>query len=436
MMYDTAADTRLRIRSKPAMPDMPEFREVQRRKRRHIALVLGGMVVAIVCTVLRCVPALDDALSGQPAYMDAFANAMARNVAEMLHREYPIIVTRDEHPDCQSVTQERTDNSDDAVYVLTFSEQSRSLCLTVYGILPAGFNSGSAVTLAPAIGRNYGRSFTAPVKAVALHRNLTTLTPAYLHLLHWRTKFDPSENVRVGRTERFSSQAANISFADLSLNLLDLRAEVAKTHSTINRILLVLICLAVLVVFGSAASIRLLYGRCARYCNTQEYVLRPRDFLTRDVAAIAESARLNYLQRQQQMYAQMRADDILRRTKDEMRQRLELLLNTTGDDSTREDIRQCLERDDSQQIEALLSRLVAQSVQKTPEERLDLLMESFREYCTDDEFVCCQAEVRSVFKRAGFREARDVVVTMHDQFRARARELEARQEEGGINRSS
>ena len=114
-MYVAAADVRVRSRREPAMPDLLEFRAVEQRKRRHLALVVGGMVVAIVCTVLRCVPALDDSLSGQPAYMDAFANAMAQKVAEMLRREYPIIVTRDEHPDCRSVTQERTDNSDDAV---------------------------------------------------------------------------------------------------------------------------------------------------------------------------------------------------------------------------------------------------------------------------------------------------------------------------------
>jgi hypothetical protein len=119
-----------------------------------------------------------------------------------------------------------------------------------------------------------------------------------------------------------------------------------------------------------------------------------------------------------------------------MRQRLELLLNTTGDDSTREDIRQCLERDDSQHIEALLSRLVAQSVQKTPEERLDLLMESFKEYCTDDEFISCQADARSVFTKAGFREARDVVVAMHDQFRTRARELEKKQGDSEVSHNS
>ena len=65
---------------------------------------------------------------------------------------------------------------------------------------------------------------------------------------------------------------------------------------------------------------------------------------------------------------------------------------------------------------------------KTPEERLALLLESLKQYCTDEEFAACRAEAQSVLAKSGFKPARKLAVAMYDRFKLRAREMEELEE--------
>ncbi len=414
------------------VPYLLEFRTAQRQKKHWLFCISASTLVVLVCALLLFVPWLNDALGGPPAYLKGFAITMAGEIASIVHGDYPVLVTQDEKANCSGIDQGRAADSDDAVYVLSFSEQSRSLCLTIYGVVSQRSSVPDAMRLSPDIGRNYGRSLATPVMVVALQRNLTTLTPAYLSSLHGRTKVNLSTNIAAAKTERFPSRSPEISFADLSVNLLDVRSEVAKRHNTVNRILLAVLSTALLVLLYSAAFLRLLYGRCVQSCGAQEYELRLRQFLTVDIAPIAERAQVTHLQRQQQTQAQARAEGMLRRAKEDTRRRLQTLVEVIGDEATREAIQQCLDRDDGKEMQAVLGEFSPKASQRTPEERLNLLLESLREYCEDGEFDHCRAEAFDLLSKAGFREARDHVVAMHDHFRARARELEKKQEESTV----
>lgn len=83
-------------------------------------------------------------------------------------------------------------------------------------------------------------------------------------------------------------------------------------------------------------------------------------------------------------------------------------------------------------MQALLDELQPPSSQKTPEERLQLLLESLKDYASEDELREAQTEAFSALEEHGFRQARETVVRFQEQFRARYKQLieEQRQERG------
>ncbi len=220
-----------------------------------------------------------------------------------------------------------------------------------------------------------------------------------------------------------------MSFADISVNLLDLRAKLAERHNVVNRALLGVMSAAFLVFLYSMTQLRGLYRDALQYCLTYEHRLVIRDFVANDLAIIGASAQNQYLERHRELQAQEHTAELLRRSKEETRLRLRVLLDTAENDEIRQTIVRCLDGEDLQEMQSLAASLSIQLAQKTPEERLNVLLESLKDYCGSEEFEHCRAEALSIFMAAGFRDAREYVILMHDQFRTRARELERRQAE-------
>jgi hypothetical protein len=54
-----------------------------------------------------------------------------------------------------------------------------------------------------------------------------------------------------------------------------------------------------------------------------------------------------------------------------------------------------------------------------PRAKLGLLLESAKPYCTDDEFLAPRAEPFAILNNSGFRAARKLAITMHDQYETR-----------------
>ncbi len=232
--------------------------------------------------------------------------------------------------------------------------------------------------------RNYGREFKAPVRAVPLHRSLTVLSPEYLSLPHWRAKVDPKANVRAGAAQRITSPSAQISFADASMNFEDIRTEVAKRHTFLNQILAP-------VAFASSAfmplflwRLRRLYGEAARLCRSFGFAL-PIIFLTRDLLLVGQEAESEYQRKRQESLAHARLEHIIQRETEDATRRLHGLLASAQEESIRIRIQAALGSGTLDDMQAVLDELQPQVSQKTPEERLRLLLESLKEYASEDE---------------------------------------------------
>ncbi len=401
---------------------LSDFRALQHRKRQSLTGIVVSSTVLIAALVGRFVPPLKDALSGPPRYMEVFSDLMARQIANTTRNEYPVLVSRAENADCRSVNEGHTSDDDDAYYVLTFSEQSRSVCLTVYGALPQD-SKAAGITLTLGSARNYGREFKTRVRAVPLHRSLTVLSPEYLSLLHWRVKVDPKANVKAGAAQRITSPSAQISFADASLNFQDIRAEVAKRHTFVNQVLVAVVFASGVFILLLLWRLRRLYGESDRLCRSLGPELPIRIFLMRDLFLVGQETESEYQQKRQESLAHARLEHIIQREREEATRRLHGVLDSTQEESTRLRIQAALGSGSLDDMQAVLDELQPQVSQKTPEERLRLLLESLKDYASENEVREVETEALSALRGQGFRQAREVVIHFHEQFRARCRQL-------------
>jgi hypothetical protein len=354
--------------------------------------------------------------------MQTFAELMGRQMADMLRAEYPVVLVAGDTGQCRAIDQNVPADTDDAIYVLTYSETSRSLCLTIYGKVPDSVTTADVSTITSDLGHNYGRPFTGSIRGVPLHRTLTVLSPEYLALLHWRAHPDASTKLQAGQSRRLTSPAAQITFADASIPLDELRAAVAWRHDLVDRALLVLILLASAVLVFIFTRLALIYRRSAAFCRTYDFELQFRDFAMRDLADIEARAIAMYQDHRQRLHSETRLENALRREKQDARLRLESFLTNESPGPLSLRIRDALDNDDLDQMQSLLHELQPQAVEKTPEERLHLMLESLKEYCSDAELEDCQQQASAVLQHEGFRQARETVVRLHDQFRLRSKQ--------------
>jgi hypothetical protein len=354
--------------------------------------------------------------------MESFATLMARQIAAMTRNQFVVLVSQSDNADCRSVNQERASDYDDAYYVLTFSEQARSVCLTVYSALSQD-SKAPGIMLAPGSARSYGREFTSPVTVVPMHRSLTVLSPEYLALLHWRAKVDVNANVKAGAAQRVTSPSAQISFIDTSLDFAVTRAEVAKRHEFVNRLLLLLALGSGVLMLASLVRLGILYGRGARFCRSYDYELPIKTFLAHDLGVVGREVESEYKRRRQESLADARLEHILQREKEEAIRRLQGLLESTHDDNERHRIHAVLDSGNLDDMQTVLDELQPHMSQRTPEERLHLLLEPLKEYAREDEVHQVETEALSTLQKQGFRQARETVIRFHDQFRARYKKL-------------
>src|SRR5438477_5032500 len=90
----------------------------------------------------------------------------------------------------------------------------------------------------------------------------------------------------------------------------------------------------------------------------------------------------------QRSLEEARRENLLRRSREEIVQKLQGLLPTLPEQSQQQ-IRQCLSPGRNaalEEVEALWQELQSQSHESTPEARLNLLLDSSKEYCNEEEF--------------------------------------------------
>ncbi|HEY2932257.1 MAG TPA: hypothetical protein VGK99_10980 [Acidobacteriota bacterium] len=407
---------------------MEQFAILQRRKTRCQYGIVAGAAFLFVSLPIRFIPGLNDKLCGPPRYMQAVATVMARQLAAATQGQYPVLVAAREESDCRAVNLPEADDYDDQYFVIRYSEKARLLCLDGYAKGVRSSKSPTAATLNPDIGRNFGRALTAPVRVILSYRKPSVLPQDYLSLLHWRTKANPLSAASGGVSHLLTSPGGG-AVANLSVNYVDLRAEVAKRHNWINRLLLFIILSGVGAVLASLATLRLLYSECAQSLRGYDFSLSMNLFLSENLNKVGELAQNRYHEYRQHLQTQARLDHFYRREKQEVQRHLKALLAAASDDERRLLIQKTLDSGGLEEMHALLDHLQPQTREKLPEERLRLLLEAIKEYCTESEFQDCQNEVLKVFHRSGFREAREIIVRRHDELRARSKALKEDEED-------
>lgn len=363
--------------------------------------------------------------------MQALARLMAQQIAERLHGTSPVIAVHDEVFECRTVDQGAiTDDYEDIAYVLSYSESSRSICITGFGILKTVLSSQKGVALAPDMGSVYGRTFAKPLSGVPLQRHVTTFASAYLSRLHWRATFDSSVAASAVTSQDFASPGLNLSMEEFSLPFVEIRAEVARRHNTLNEVLDSLIGLTAAFLVLSFIRLALLHRAVGQILRVYDSSLSVLQFLFVDCGSLCDQARDRSFEQRQEMLARGRQEQIFRRELEEVQRRLGALASAAPNDQDRSAIMNALKRGELEEMQVLLDQLQPQSGQRSPEERLHLLLESLKEYCTKEEFEKCQNEVFQVFERFGFRRARETVIVLHDGFRSRTKELDEMQQSG------
>ena len=287
------------------------------------------------------------------------------------------------------------------------------------------------VTISADQGTNYGRQLHGAIRAVPFDRSVKLYNPQYLGLLHWRTdpniaipdRFVAAKNFPPGNRP-FDLQEPE--FFNTKVGLAEIRSEVARNQNRLELLLLdgIGLSLLVLVIVGGRAW--LLSQAFSSRCRELGFPIKMPMFLAENWDALLEGAKQAHQRQREEFLEEARRENVLRRSREELVQKLQVLLPTLPEQSQQQ-IRECLSpgRNPSlEEVEALWQELQSQSHESTPEARLNLLLDSSKEYCNEEEFARAHAEAFTILVHSGFRKAREFAVKLHNDLRARAKAMD------------
>ena len=399
-----------------------QVERLQKRKKICFALTKWISGLLVLCLGVRFIPAVNDWISGPAEPMRVIAEQLAKSLASATDRESPVIVAHAETENCQTAQHNSSTDYYVILYVITYSEQSRSVCLTTYLHFVKN-PQANTVLISESMGRNYGYPMPAPVKAMPAENRLTTFPQQYLSLLHWRTtpRFPLSHaESLIAHTRHYSPNEYGPSGGmDVQLDLQQMRATVAAKHNLVNHALfnaLIALSFSLLIVCGWILAILMSFQRnCRRY----GFAVGLRMFFRENLISISERAYQTYLAQEQDARERFRAANALDQAIHEIRTKLQSLLEDISDEKARAEIIDSLQRNQLEQMKAVYEQYQTKAHQKTPEDKLALLLESLKPYCSAEEFECHRTEAFVLLHRSGFRTARDFAVDVHDEMRER-----------------
>jgi hypothetical protein len=269
------------------------------------------------------------------------------------------------------------------------------------------------------------------LKGITENRIHHIYSTEYLKRLHWRytPHFPLSANEAAAlKSQSYYSGAAQLpgGSASIEFDYGELRAEVAQRHRKVD-IALTWLCVGVVaLLLFLLRKLWLLYRRSAQYFRLYELKLTPGVFVKENIATELNAARRQYFERQHQAQVRLRADEKLRALTTSWQEGLRSALPNLIDESLRRRIQECLDHQhaDWEEVKSLWVEVQEKTGTKTPADKLNLLIESTKPYCTEEEFATGRAEAFAILNTSGFRAARTFAITMHDQFRLRSREME------------
>ena len=254
--------------------------------------------------------------------------------------------------------------------------------------------------------------------------------PEYLRRLHWRYTphfpLSPSEAASLRSQSYYSGGTQPGGSVSIDFDYGELRTEIAKRHQIVNSGLSVLLIGCVAVSILLLRKLALAFRALSQYCRVYQVQLTPRVFLKGNVATELSVARRRYFERQQQDQSRLREEEKLRALRTGWQEGLRSALPNLTDEQLRRRVQECLEHEpqDLEQMRSLWVEIQERTGQKSPAEKLSLLLESARPYCPEEEFLAGRAEAFAILNKSGFRAARTFAIAMHDQLKIRAREME------------
>lgn len=412
------------------MVDRLEIELLEKRKRRALFILCLMVVVLAGCSVFRFVPRLDDFLSGKPQYVRALTDSLARQLATQ--SQMPLIVEPDEKGSCQRLHAHPVPDEEvrGNLYVLTYSEQQHITCVTGYAVPQDATKFSNAREITPTEGTFFGPKLLQSVKGVPFDRSVHVYSPEYLRRLHWRYtqhfSLSPSEAASLASRSYYSAPEEPDGKANIELDYQEIRAEVATRHRQINLALdFVLIAFAAVLLSGGC-TLLLVFRAASRYCRLYHFQLTAKTFLTENIATRAGGARQQYFAQQRQTQEQISEQERLRVLRLGWAESLRSALPSLTDEQLRSRVQACLgdEAQDLEEMKSLWVEIQERAGQKTPADKLNMLLESARSYSSEEEFRACREEAFAILAKSGFRSARNFAITMHDEFKIRAREME------------
>jgi len=412
--------------------DAAQIELLQRSKRRIVivlCVIAGGLFVLLA---LRFVPRLNDALSGKPEYVRILTETFGRQLATQTQMQFPVIVEQDEHGTCQAVSAPSIAEEEirGTIYLLTYSEQQNLTCITTYVVPMDASRVSTLRAFGPAEGKNYGPALLGMVKAIAEDRIVHVYAPEYLRRLHWRYTphfpLSPSEAASLRSQSYYSGATQPGGSVSIDFDYGELRAEIGKRHQIVNSGLSVLLIGCVALSILLFRKLALAFRALSQYCRVYQLQRTPRVFLKGNVATELSVARRRYFERQQQAQTRLREEEKLRVLRTGWQEGLRSALPNLTDEQLRRRVQECLEHEpqDLEQMRSLWVEIQERTGQKSPAEKLSLLLESAKPYCPEEEFVAGRAEAFAILDKSGFRAARTFAIAMHDQLKIRAREME------------
>ncbi len=415
------------------MVDATQIELLDRSKRRVLSALYMTAVAVLVLLALRFVPRLNDALSGKPEYIRILTETFARQLVAQTQMQFPVIVEHNESVLCQAVDAPPVPDEEirGTIYILTYSEQQHLTCITTYVVPTHASKFPAQRSVTPADGKNYGPTFLATVQTVPQDRIFHTYAGEYLKRLHWRYKphfpLSPNEAASLRSQSYYSgTKPPGDSSVTIDFDYGELRAEVGMRHRKMNVALSSLLASCVLPFLFLLRRLWQIYRTSWQYCSLYKLQLTRRAFLKESVATKLNAARHDYFERQKQTQARLREEEKLRALRNVWQEGLRSALPNLTDGQMRQRVQEFLEHElqDLEQMKSLWIEVQEQTGKKTPAEKLSLLLESAKPYCTDEEFLAGRAEAFAILNKSGFRAARMFAITMHDQFKMRAQEME------------
>src|SRR5215469_15597571 len=226
--------------------------QLQRWKRRALALLIASFVLVTLACALRWIPRWNDILSGRPRYLRALTIITAQDLAEDLHYQMPVILMgEDDRCDALSDTGLTEDQIIGELHILTWSERAGFSCITTYAIPKTPSRFSHLRTFRPGEGEPLGGSLTQAVSALPISRQLHVFPPQYIQRLHWR--FHPHFPIPKDQIASLTPQhsyslsdpalLAKNTEATLNIDFQEARALIAQKHDRVTLILSwILVC--------------------------------------------------------------------------------------------------------------------------------------------------------------------------------------------------